>query len=146
MRGTILRWGSAAILLAIVGSCAAAVDLAKEDIDFRKQVYVNTKGDKLPYRLLVPFGDRSANTYSLELWLHRGEGRGNDNVERITHGNEKGTHVWISSEVQSEVFRICTGASVPRGRELVRPETESANQRAATAAGTSGQRRKTVRG
>jgi len=47
MRATILRWGCAAILLAIVGSCAVAVDLTKEDIDFRKEVYVDKKGDKL---------------------------------------------------------------------------------------------------
>ena len=63
MRATILRWGCAAILLAIVGSCAVAVDLAKEDIDFRKEVYVDKKGDKLPYRLFVPIGYSSANTY-----------------------------------------------------------------------------------
>jgi hypothetical protein len=40
-----LRWGWAAILLAIVRSCAVAVDLTKYDIDFRKEVYVNKKGD-----------------------------------------------------------------------------------------------------
>lgn len=50
MRETTLRWGCAAILLAIVGSCAVAVDLTKDDIDFRKEVYVDKKGDKLPYR------------------------------------------------------------------------------------------------
>jgi hypothetical protein len=48
MRETILRWGCAAILLAIVESCAVAVDLTKDDIDFRKEVYVDKKGDKLP--------------------------------------------------------------------------------------------------
>jgi hypothetical protein len=56
MRETILRWGWAAILLAIVGSCAVAVDLAKDDIDFRKEVYVNKTGDKLPYGPFVPIG------------------------------------------------------------------------------------------
>ena len=99
MRETILRWGWAAILLAIVRSCAVAVDLTKDDIDFRKEVYVNKKGDKLPYGPFVPIGYSSANTYPLVLWLHGGEG--NDNVKQITHGNEKGTHLWISSEVRS---------------------------------------------
>jgi predicted peptidase len=102
MRETILRWGCAAILLAIVGSCAVAVNLTKDDIDFRKEVYVNKKGNKLPCRLFVPIGYRSANTYPLVLWLHGGEGRGNDNVKQITRGNEKATHVWISREVQSK--------------------------------------------
>jgi predicted peptidase len=36
------------------------------------------------------------------LWPHGGEGRGNDNVKQITHGNEKGMHVCIASEVQSQ--------------------------------------------
>jgi len=90
MRATILRWGCAAILLAIVGSCAVAVDLTKEDIDFRKEVYVDKKGDKLPYRLFVPIGYSSANTYPLVLSLHGGEGRGNDDVKQVARGNEKG--------------------------------------------------------
>ena len=93
MRETILRWGCVAILLAIVGSCAVAVDLPKDDIDFRKVVYVDKKGDKLPYRLFVPIGYSSANTYWLVLWLHGREGRGNDNVNPVTRGNEKGAHV-----------------------------------------------------
>jgi hypothetical protein len=33
-----------------------AVDLTKDDIDFRKEVYVDKKGDKLLYRLFVPLG------------------------------------------------------------------------------------------
>jgi predicted peptidase len=63
MRETILRWGCAAILLAIVESCAVAFDLTKDDVDFRKEVYVNKKGDKLPYRLFVPIGYSSANMW-----------------------------------------------------------------------------------
>jgi hypothetical protein len=51
MRETILRWGCAAILLAIAGSRARAVDLTKDGIDFRKEMYVNKNGERLPYRL-----------------------------------------------------------------------------------------------
>ena len=143
MRATILRWGCAAILLAIVGSCAVAVDLTKEDIDFRKEVYVDKKGDTLPYRLFVPIGYSSANTYPLVLWLHGGEG--NDNVKQITHGKcERDAPVDLQRSTV-EVTRIGTGATVPRGRELVRLGTESANRRVATGAGNSGQRGKTVR-
>jgi len=143
MRETILRWGCAAILLAIVESCAVAVDLTKDDIDFRKEVYVDKKGDKLPYRLFVPIGYSSANTYSLVLWLHGGEG--NDNVKQVARGNEKGAHVWVSSEVQSKFPAFVLAPQGPVGGELVRPGIQSANQRAATGAGNSCQCRKTVR-
>jgi hypothetical protein len=66
MRETILRWGCAAILLAIVESCAVAFELTKDDVDFRKEVYVNKRGDKSPYRLFVPIGYSSAN-----MWIQR---------------------------------------------------------------------------
>jgi predicted peptidase len=122
MRETILRGGCAAILLAIAGSCAAAVDLTKDDIDFRKEVYVNKKGDRLPYRLFVPIGYSSANTYPLVLWLHGGEGRGNDNVKQITRGNEKGTHVWISSEVQAKFPAFVLAPQCPVGENWSDPE------------------------
>jgi hypothetical protein len=54
MRETILRWGCAATLPAIVAWCAVAVHLTKDDIASRKEVYVGKKGDKSPYRLFVP--------------------------------------------------------------------------------------------
>ena len=115
MREAILRWGCAAILLAITGWCARAVDLAKDDIDFRKEMYVNKKGERLPYRLFVPLGYSSANTYPLVLWLHGGEGRGNDNIKQITRGNEKGMHVWISSEVQAKFPAFVLAPQCPVG-------------------------------
>jgi hypothetical protein len=113
IRETILRWGCAAILPAIVGLCAVAADLTKDDIASRKEVYVDKKSDKLPYRLFVP------------IWLQQRE--------------------HLSAGVVAAVSRICTGATVPRGRELVRPGIQSANPRAACSAGNSCQRRKTVR-
>jgi predicted peptidase len=128
-----------------VGSCAVAVDLTKDDIDFRKEVYVDKNGDKLPCRLFVPIGYSSANTYPLVLWLHGGEDRGNDKIKQVARGNEKGAHVWISSEIQSKFPAFVLAPQCPRGRELVRPGIQSANQRAATGAGKSCQRRKTVR-
>jgi predicted peptidase len=49
------------------------------------------------------------------LWPHGGEGRGNDNVKQITHGNEKGTRVCISSEVQSEFRAFVPAPQCPAG-------------------------------
>jgi predicted peptidase len=104
-------------------------------------LYVNKKDDKLPYRPFVRIGYSSANTYPLVLQLHGGEG--NDSVKLITHGNEEG--MWISSEVPSKFPALVLAPQCPGGRELVRLGTESANQRAATGAGNSGQRGKTCR-
>jgi predicted peptidase len=122
MSRTILRCGGAAILLAAMGQSVAGAELTKDDIDFRKEVYVNKKGDKLPYRLFVPVGYSSAKTYPLVLWLHGGEGRGSDNVKQITRGNEKGTHVWISSDVQSKFPAFVLAPQCPVGENWADPE------------------------
>jgi predicted peptidase len=122
MRETILRWGCAAILLAIAGSRGRAVNLTKDDIDFRKEMYVNKNAERLPYRLFAPIGYSSANSYPLVLWLHGGEGRGNDNIKQITRGNEKGTHVWISSEVQSKFPAFVLAPQCPEGENCPDPE------------------------
>ncbi len=122
MRESILRWGCVAMLLAIAASCARAVDLTKDDIDFRKEMYVNKKGARLPYRLFVPMGYSSANTYPLVLWLHGGEGRGNDNIKQITRGNEKGTHLWTSSEVQAQFPAFVLAPQCPVGENWSDPE------------------------
>jgi predicted peptidase len=47
------------------------------------------------------------------LWLHGGEG--NDNLKQITHGNEKGTHLWISSEVPSKFPALVLAPQCPVG-------------------------------
>ena len=56
----LLRRSGAAFLLVFLAffapAIAAAADLTQDDIDFRKEVYVNKKGDRLPYRLFVPLG------------------------------------------------------------------------------------------
>jgi predicted peptidase len=122
MPRTILRWSGAAMLLAALGQSVAGAELTKDDIDFRKEVYVTKKGDKMPYRLFVPVGYSSAKTYPLVLWLHGGEGRGNDNIKQITRGNEKGTHVWISSDVQSKFPVFVLAPQCPVGENWADPE------------------------
>ena len=117
-----LRWGWVAILLVIAAPCGTAVDLTKDDIDFRKEVYMNKKGDRLPYRLFVPLGYSSAKTYPLVLWLHDGEGRGSDNVKQIARGNQKGTHVWISDDVQGKFPAFVLAPQCPVGENWSDPE------------------------
>jgi hypothetical protein len=74
--------------------------LTQDDLDFRKEVYVNKNGDKMPYRLFVPVSYASSVKYPLVLWLHGRAGRGSDNVLQLTGVNEKGTHFWIAKVVQ----------------------------------------------
>jgi predicted peptidase len=88
-----------ALLLAQTG---AAADLTQDDINFRKETYVNKKGAKMPYRLFVPLGYDSSKSYPLLLWLHGGTGRGDDNIKQITRQNENGTHFWTKSDVQAQ--------------------------------------------
>jgi predicted peptidase len=70
----------------------------------------------------VPIGYSSANSYPLVLWLHGGEGRGNDNIKQITRGNEKGTHVWICSEVPSKFPVFVLAPQCPVGENWSDPE------------------------
>ena len=63
---------------------AAAADLTKDDIEFRKNVYVDQAGHRLPYRLFVPLGYDANRKYPLLLWLHGGKARGSDNVRQLT--------------------------------------------------------------
>jgi hypothetical protein len=46
-------WHAGLILLTlgIAQEMVRPVELTQDDIDFRKEVYVNKKGDRLPYRL-----------------------------------------------------------------------------------------------
>jgi predicted peptidase len=74
--------------------------LTKDDIEFRKKVYANKTGDRLPYRLYVPLGYDANRKYPLLLWLHGGEGRGSDNVKQLNGGNQIGTHFWAGKDVQ----------------------------------------------
>lgn len=80
---------------------AANPELTQDDIDFRKEVYVNKKGDRLPYRLFVPLGYVKDRKYPLLLWLHSGEGRGSDNIRQLTKENQLATHFWINKDVQA---------------------------------------------
>jgi len=111
---TTLRWSWVAILLVVAASRVIAVDLTKDDIDFRKEVYINKRGDRLPYRLFVPLGYSSAKTYPLGAVAARR--RGPRKRQRKTDRNEKGTHVWISGDVQGKFPAFVLAPQCPGGR------------------------------
>jgi len=89
-----------AMLVLILAPFAVGGQLTKDDIEFRKKVYANKAGERLPYRLYVPLGYDANQKYPLLLWLHGGDGRGSDNVKQLNGGNQIGTHFWAGKEVQ----------------------------------------------
>jgi predicted peptidase len=89
-----------AMLALLLASVALGGQLTKDDIEFRKKVYVNKKGERLPYRLFVPLGYDSNRKYPLLLWLHGGDGRGSDNVRQLNGGNQIPVHFWTGKDVQ----------------------------------------------
>jgi predicted peptidase len=53
---------------------------------FEKRIFVSSKGDSLPYRILFPEGYDKTKKYPLVLFLHGGGERGTDNEKQLTHG------------------------------------------------------------
>lgn len=76
--------------------------LTKDDFTFRKETYTDKKGNKMPYRLFVPPNYNAKQQYPLVFWLHGAAGRGSDNVEQISGGNENGTHTWTTPAHQAQ--------------------------------------------
>jgi predicted peptidase len=97
---TVIHFLLLLLFSAALGSISAK-ELTQDDIDFRKEVYVNKEGDRLPYRLFVPLGIDKTRKYPLLIWLHNGDGRGTDNLKQLTKSNQVTTHFWISSSVQN---------------------------------------------
>src|ERR1700693_3183294 len=78
----------------------APAGVVKEEPPFRKKMYTDKKGAKMPYRLFVPPAYDSSKKYPLILWLHGGRGRGSNNEAQISGENEKGAHVWTAPDNQ----------------------------------------------
>lgn len=94
--------GALLFLISIATPVFCAATVTKDDVDFRKKVFVGAKNEKLPYRLYVPVTYSREIKYPLVMWLHSGEGRGTDNIAQITRGNALGSHFWINPENQAK--------------------------------------------
>jgi predicted peptidase len=110
------------VSFSVCAQLLSAVEMTKDEVDFRKKVYVSKKGERLPYRLFVPTGYSSDQKYPLVLWLHGGEGRGSDNVQQIVHENQKGTHVWIAPEIQGKFPAFVLAPQCPMPENWAEPE------------------------
>ncbi len=116
------RAGVLITLSSLFGATMSAVELSKDDIEFRKEVYVNRKGERLQYRLFVPVTYSKERRYPLVLWLHGGEGRGSDNLHQITKSNEKGSHFWTSQENQQKFPALVLAPQCPLDDNWADPE------------------------
>jgi predicted peptidase len=58
-------------LALVVSAAASAVEFTKDEIDFRKNIFVNKKGERLEYRLYVPLTYSKERNFPLVLWLRR---------------------------------------------------------------------------
>ena len=100
----------------------AAKELTQDDIDFRKEVYVNKDGDRLPYRLFVPLGIDKTRKYPLLIWLHGGDARGADNLKQLAKSNQLAAHFWISPSVQNSFPVILMVPQCPFNENWAEPE------------------------
>src|ERR1700687_2036352 len=109
-------------LLCICAQFLPAAEITKDDVDFRKKVYVSKNGERFPYRLFVPTGYSPEQKYPLILWLHGGEGRGSDTLQQIVHTNQKGAHVWSAPEIQLKFPAFVLAPQCPIGENWSDPD------------------------
>src|SRR5258708_39814884 len=89
--------------------------LKKDDLTFRKRVYADKTGNKMPYRLFVPADYDASQKYPLIFWLHGAAGRGADKLQKNSGGKEDGTAVWTKPANPAQVPRFVVPAAFPAG-------------------------------
>jgi predicted peptidase len=110
------------LLVFLMHGTSTLTAVTQDDIDFRKETYVNKKGNRLLYRLYVPTVYDKDRKYPLLLWLHSGDGRGSDNVKQLTKENQLATHFWISKDVQASFPVFLFVPQCPLGENWSEPE------------------------
>ncbi len=58
-------------------------NLKEPDQPFEAYIFSNNRGEKLPYRLLMPLNYDSTKKYPLVVCLHGSSGRGSDNIKQV---------------------------------------------------------------
>jgi len=111
-----------AMLVLLLAQSAFGGQLTRDDIEFRKKVYANKSGGRLPYRLYVPLGYDANRKYPLLLWLHGGDGRGSDNVKQLSGSGEFSTHFWAGKDVQLKFPMFVLLPQCPSGENWSDPD------------------------
>jgi predicted peptidase len=120
----------AIIFLVFFSCCAHAAGqeriappgVVKEEPPFRKKMYTDKKGVKMPYRLFIPPGYDSSKKYPLIFWFHSGSGRGSNNEVQISNENEKGSHVWTTPSNQATFPAFVLAPQCPQNENWANPE------------------------
>jgi predicted peptidase len=121
---------SGMVCLILISCCSHAAGqeriappgVVKEEPPFRKKIYTDKKGTKMPYRLFVPPGYDSSKKYALIFWIHGGSGRGSNNEAQISNENEKGSHVWITADNQATFPALVLAPQCPERGNWSSPE------------------------
>src|ERR1700731_164695 len=85
-------------------------------------MYTDKKGGKMSYRLFIPPDYDSAKKYPLVFWFHSGSGRGSNNESQISGENEKGSHVWTTSDHQAVFPAFVLAPQCPQNENWGNPE------------------------
>jgi predicted peptidase len=107
--------------------------LKKDDLTFRKLVYADKTGNKMPYRLFVPAGYDPGQKYPMIFWLHGANGRGSDNLKQVSGGNENGTHVWTTAANQAQLPAFVLAPQCPEDHYWSEPENNEISPQLQTA-------------
>ena len=67
---------------------------------FEARTFVASNDTTVPYRLYAPQSGVDGKQYPLVLFLHGGNGRGEDNVQQMSGGNIWGARIWALPENQ----------------------------------------------
>ena len=119
------------IILLVLISCSsrapgqeriAPPGVVKEEPPFRKKMYTDKKGVKMPYRLFIPPSYDSSQQYPLIFWFHGGSGRGSNNEAQISTENEKGSHVWTTRDNQAAFPAFVLAPQCPQNENWGNPE------------------------
>src|SRR4051812_49126121 len=78
-----IHWLFLGACMAIISNVSSAADVRER---FESHNYTDSKGSKLPYRLLKPKEVESGKKYPLVIFLHGAGERGDDNVRQLVHG------------------------------------------------------------
>jgi predicted peptidase len=96
--------------------------VVKEEPPFRKRVYTDKKGVKMPYRLFIPPSYDSSKRYPLIFWFHSGSARGSNNEAQISNENEKGSHLWTMPDNQATFPAFVLAPQCPENEGWSNPE------------------------
>lgn len=83
---------------------------AQEKADYLPRVFVNTLGDTLNYRILLPRDYDSGKRYPLLLFLHGAGERGEDNLSQLIHGAK----LFAKQEVRNQYPAVVVFPQCPK--------------------------------